>query len=141
MAIRGKVKTVRVEPMGRSISGTVVDTATKKEYEYVQPFGEQLGIEVNSIVQFETVDLSSGPVAVSLDPVEKGTVEKIDYETGNGQLVDKQGNRYEFVQNYGKELGLQKGTVVKYAVVTVDGATKATALKPAAAAGSPAGSN
>lgn len=129
MAIRGKVKTIKVDPMGKSASGTVKDTANNVEYQFVQPFGEQLGLQVNDIVQFETVNTSAGPLAVSLDPVDKGTVQSIDYASGNGVLTDKSGTKLEFVQNYAQELGIAAGTPVKFATILVGGVAMATSLR------------
>lgn len=129
MAIRGKVKEVKVETMGR-MTGTVTDTANRIDYYFEQPYGEQLGLAVNSIVQFETVVVADKTIGVSLDPVEKASIESIDFANGTGVIVDKVGNKIDFDQNYGKELGLDKGVVVKFAPVYVDGKMKATALKP-----------
>lgn len=129
MAIRGKVKDVKIDPMGRTMSGTVLDTANKIEYQFEQPFGEELGLAPNSIVQFETVRVGDQTIGVSLDPVDKATIETIDFSSGTGTIKDKSGAIYEFTQNYCKELGLDRGMAVKFAPVTYDGKMKATALK------------
>lgn len=128
MAIRGKVKDIKHDPMGRS-SGTVMDTSTRTDYPFVQPFGQQLGLQQNSIVQFETVASSGTTYGVSLDPVEKGTIQSINYDLETGVLTDRLGNTLDFAQNLGKEMGLIAGSEVRYAIVFVDGKPKATALK------------
>lgn len=129
MAIRGKVKDVKIDPMGRSMSGTVTDIANKIDYSFEQPYGQQLGLAPNSIVQFETVQVGDQTLGVSLDPVEKATIETIDFATGTGTIKDKAGFIYSFTQNYCKELGLDRGVAVKFAPVTFDGKMQATALK------------
>ncbi|MDX2173778.1 MAG: hypothetical protein SFY56_11705 [Bacteroidota bacterium] len=128
MAIRGKVKNVTIDPMGRA-TGTVTDTVTKTDYPFEQPYGQQLGLEVNSIVQFDTVDVSGVSYGVSLDPVDKATIQSIDYIKGKGVIVDNVGNQIEFEQSYGRELGLVNQSKVKFVPVTVNGVMKATSLK------------
>jgi hypothetical protein len=128
MAIRGKVKDIKIGPMGKA-TGTVTDTASRINYPFVQPFGEQLGLQENSIVQFETVQSSGTTYGVSLDPVERGTIQSINYELETGVLTDRFNNPIDFEQNYGKEMGLVQGSEVRYVIVTVDGKQKATALK------------
>lgn len=129
MAIRGKVKIVRHEPMFRT-TGTVTDTSTKKDYLFEQPFGEQLGLQVDSIVQFITVQVGSDTFGVSLDPVEKGIVESIDFSTGIGVLIDKNNDKISFEQNYAKEIGIDVKSIVRFARVAGNGKITATALKP-----------
>ncbi len=131
MAIRGKVKSVTAgsSRVPTTVTGVVIDTATKVEYPFEQPLGEQLGLEVNSIVQFTTVNVSGTAMAVSLDPIEKATIETIDFNTGTGTLKDKVGTIIPFQQNYAQEMGLAVGNVVKFAPVMVSGINTATALK------------
>ncbi|MCE3228823.1 MAG: hypothetical protein K0S32_3374 [Bacteroidetes bacterium] len=130
MAIRGKVKEIKVETMGK-MTGTVTDTANKVDYYFEQPFGAELGLGINSIVQFETVTVADRTIGVSLDPVERASIDSIDYANNSGVIIDKVGNKIDFEQNYAKELGLDKGIMVKFAMVTVDGKMKATSLKVA----------
>lgn len=127
MAIRGKVKDIK--QMGNRVFGTVTDTKTGTDYSFEQPLGVELGIVNDVIVQFDTVVVGSNTVGVSLDPVEKGTIQTIDYDKQTGVLRDRVGNLIDFEQNLGRELGLVSGTKVRYALVTVDGQQKATALK------------
>ncbi len=131
MAIRGKIKTVTVgtSRVATTATGTVIDTVTKVEYAFEQPLGEQLGLVVNSIVQFATVNVGGTTMAVSLDPVEKATIETIDFTTGTGTIKDKIGNVIPFQQSYAQEMGLAVGNVVKFASVIVGGVNTATALK------------
>jgi len=128
MAIRGKVKDIRTMPAGR-LSGTVTDTATKIDYPFEQPYGVQLGLQVNSIVQFETIESGGTTYGVSLDPVEKGTIQSINYELGNGVLLDRLGNAIDFEQYLCREMGILEASVVRYVPVTVNGQRKATSLK------------
>lgn len=128
MAIRGKVKDVK--DMGNyKVSGTVTDTSTKIDYYFEQPYGAELGLAPNSIVQFETVRVADKTIGVSLDPVDKATIESIDLELGTGVILDRSGNKIEFSQNYCKELGLNPGMVVKFTPVNINGTTRATSLK------------
>ena len=66
--------------------------------------------------------------AVSLDPIEKGTIESID-ETGKGVITTLTGAKIDFQQDYSKELGLTAGMKVKYCLVNIDGKYAATSLK------------
>ncbi len=76
------------------------------------------------------VTLSDGSsVGCSLDPVEKGEIASVDPLSGTGTLKDKTGIIIKFEQNYISELGLVEGAKVRYATVTVNGTTMATALK------------
>ncbi|HRH11752.1 MAG TPA: hypothetical protein PLU73_09565 [Bacteroidia bacterium] len=145
MAIRGKIKVVRIDsypmtfvaPDGTPITimlnkavGTVTDTAAKKDYSFEQPYGNELGLAVNSIVQFDVVALSDGSsVGCSLDPVDKGTVESIDLTTGMGTLKDRAGNIIDFIQNYTTELGINVGSTVRFTSVFADGMIRATCLR------------
>lgn len=131
MAIRGKVKDIKIDPSGRTMTGTVTDTTNKIDYQFEQPFGEQLGLGVNAIVQFETIQVGDQSIGVSLDPVEKATIETIDFATGQGTIKDRVGTIISFTQNYCKELGLDRGVAVRFAPVTVDGKVQATALRSA----------
>jgi hypothetical protein len=65
---------------------------------------------------------------VSLDPVEKGTIDSID-DLGNGVLIDRTGAKLSFQQDYSKELGIVKGSKVRYTIVNVDGKYIPTSLK------------
>lgn len=145
MAIRGKIKVVRIDnypmtfvaPDGTPITivmnkavGTVTDTAAKKDYSFEQPYGNELGLVVNSIVQFDTVTQSDGTiVGCSLDPVDKGVVQTVDTTTGMGTLKDRAGNIIDFMQNYTSELGIIAGSSVKFTAVFADGTIKATCLR------------
>lgn len=129
MAGRGKVKDIKADPTNMRTTGTVVDTETKKEYPFVQPYGEQLGLAKDIIVQFETVESAGVTYGSSLNPVEKGTISTINYELGTGVLKDRIGNSIEFEQAFGKEMGMLEGSVVRYSMVIVDGKPKATCLK------------
>lgn len=145
MAIRGKVKVVKIDTNSRTVigsdgipvtittnvaTGTVTDTVAKVDYPFTQPYGKELGLAVNSIVQFEAVTASDGSkVATALDPVERGTIESIEYVGGTGILIDKAGNKLNFEQPYGQELGLAKDVIVRFATVTVNGMAMATSLR------------
>lgn len=129
MAIRGKVRDIKAQT-GRTVSGTVVDTSTKTEYPYLQPFGLELGLVVNGVVTFETITTPDGTTtAVALDPLEKGTIEQIDSTTGTGTILDKAGNKIEFEQCYSSELKLAQNSPVKFSPVWVDGKLKATSVR------------
>ena len=129
MAIRGKVKDIKSEPGTMRSNGTVTDTATKTDYPFTQACCTELGIQVNSIVQFETVAVGTTSYGVSLDPVEKGTIKNVNYDLGTGDLTDGLGNIVNFDQVYAKELGIVTGSIVKYLVVNYNGKPIATSLK------------
>lgn len=129
MAIRGKVKDIKSEPGTMRSNGTVTDTATKIDYPFTQACCTELGIQVNSIVQFETVAVGTTTYGASLDPVEKGTINNVNYDLGTGDLTDGLGNIVNFDQVYAKELGIVTGSIVKYLVVNYNGKPIATSLK------------
>ena len=129
MAIRGKVKDIKSEPGTMRSNGTVTDTATKTDYPFTQACCTELGIQVNSIVQFETVAVGTTTYGASLDPVEKGTINNVNYDLGTGDLTDGLGNIVNFDQVYVKELGIVTGSIVKYLLVNYNGKPIATSLK------------
>ncbi len=129
MSVRGKIKVAKPDPKTYRVTGTVTSTVDKVDYEFDQQYGVQLGIDVNDVVQFEMITDSAGKLkAVSLDPVEKGTIDSID-DLGNGVLIDRTGAKLSFQQDYSKELGIVKGVKVRYAIVNVDGKYLPTSLK------------
>lgn len=130
MAIRGKIKVVR--DMGNGYTGTVTDTAAKVDYDFSSPCGKELGLIVGMIVRMEIITLNDGTgakLAVSLDPVEKGTIVTTDAANNSGTLTDNTGNTVKFVQDYITELGLATGDRVSYAMVNYQGAMVATAIQ------------
>ena len=130
MAIRGKIKVVR--DMGNGYTGTVTDTAAKVDYDFSSPCGKELGLIVGMIVRMEIITLNDGTgakLAVSLDPVEKGTIVTTDAANNSGTLTDNTGNTVKFVQDYIPELGLATGDRVSYAMVNYQGAMVATAIQ------------
>lgn len=135
MAIRGKVKIVR--DMGSNYTGTVTDTANKVDYEFEQPLGKELGLVEGMIVRMEIITKSDGTqLAVSLDPVEKGTIQSLDAGNNTGTLKDNAGNIITINQNYITELGLTDLMKVNYTVVLSAGSSgmmepTATALRKA----------
>jgi hypothetical protein len=129
MAIRGKVKDIKTDPGSMRSTGTVTDTSTRVDYPYVQPYGEQLGLVKDMIVQFETVVSGGVTYGASLDPVERGTIQSINYDTGIGVLNDRFGNPIEFEQAFAKEMGFVVNSNVRYIMVNVGGKPKATSLR------------
>lgn len=129
MAIRGKVKNIKTDPSSMRSTGTVTDTSTRTDYPFVQAFGEQLGLVNDMIVQFETVVSAGVTYGASLDPVERGTIQSINYDTGIGVLNDRFGNPIEFEQVFAKEMGIVVGSNVRYIIVNVGGKLKATSLR------------
>ena len=129
MAIRGKVKDVKNEPGSMRSSGTVTDTATKTDYPFTQAGCVELGIQVNTIVQFDTVMVGTTACGVALDPVEKGTITSVNYELGTGTLTDRLGNVIDFDQVYVKEIGIVSGSIVRYLELNNNGKPLATSLK------------
>ncbi|MDZ4664262.1 MAG: hypothetical protein SGJ15_05240 [Bacteroidota bacterium] len=130
MAIRGKVKNIR--DMGSGYTGTVTDTAAKVDYNFSSPCGKELGLKDNMIVRMEIITLNDGTgakLAVSLDPVEKGTIVTTNAANNSGTLTDNTGNTVGFVQDYITELGLAAGDRVSYAMVNYNGAMVATAIQ------------
>jgi hypothetical protein len=132
MAIRGKVKNIR--DTGSGYTGIVTDTASnpKVDYNFSSPCGKELGLKDNMIVRMEIITLNDGTgakLAVSLDPVEKGTIVTTDAANNSGTLTDNAGNTVNFVQDYITELGLASGDRVSYAMVNYNGAMVATAIQ------------
>ncbi len=129
MAIRGKVKDVKTEPGTMRSSGTVTDTGTKIDYPFTQSCCTELGIQVNTIVQFDTIVVGTTTYGVALDPVEKGTITSVNYDLGTGTLTDRLGNVVDFDQVYLKEIGIISGSIVRYLLVNYNGKPLATSLK------------
>lgn len=129
MAVRGKVKNVK-DTGGSLYTGTVTDTKSNIDYPYSAILGKELGIVPNMIVKMEIINLKDGSqMAVSLDPVEKGTILTVDATSNSGTLKDNAGNTVNFVQDYLTELNINPNDRVSYCMVMSGGAYVATALQ------------
>lgn len=129
MAVRGKVKNVK-DTGGSLYTGTVTDTKNNVDYPYSSILGKELGIIPNMIVRMEIITASDGTqMAVSLDPVEKGTVLTVDAATNSGTLKDNAGNTVKFIQDYLTELNINPNDRVNYCMVMNQGTYVATALQ------------
>jgi len=94
------------------------DTGKRVDIKYVQPLSSQLGIGLNTRVAFDIVSTSDGSIAVSVAPVNKGSILEINYDAGTGTIVETEsGIKYLFIQNYLKDSGFAVDQVVTYNLV------------------------
>jgi hypothetical protein len=103
-------------------------------YNYNQPFSKALGIVDGATCTFELVPIGDKAVmATCVNPVDKGDIVSIDYDTNTGTILEKEsGIRYPFTQPFLRERGFAMGDTVKYTIVTVEERNLATCLvKPA----------
>jgi len=94
-------------------------------------FIRELGIQLNQIVTYvEITDPETGtPLAVSLNPVERGIINSIiDPIQGIGTIRETSGNILEFIQEYFPQLDIKEGDKVDYTIIYIDGKPKATSL-------------
>lgn len=94
------------------------DTGKRVDIKYDQPLSNQIGIGLNTKVAFDIVATGGGNIAVSVAPVNKGSILEINYDAGTGTIVETEsGIKYPFVQNYLKESGFVVDQVVTYNLV------------------------
>ena len=105
-------------------------SGAKIECKYDQPYSIELGMGVNTRVSFDVITTSEGNVAVSVAPINKGTITDISVDTGSGTITETEsGIKYPFTQNYLRESGFALNQVVTYNLVyTKDGNLRAVSL-------------
>lgn len=105
-------------------------SGTKIECSYDQPYSMELGMGLNTRVAFDIISTSAGNVAVSVAPINKGTITDISIDAGSGTITETEsGIKYPFTQNYLKESGFELNQVVTYNLVyTKDGNLRAVSL-------------
>lgn len=105
-------------PPGLVVTGTLEDIQSNQTYNFIQPFGAEIGLAVGSKVKYDAVTASGQTVAVSLVLVHRGEVDTVGPNGDAGTLIDKSnGQNIPFVQPYCAELGLQKGTKVNFQII------------------------
>lgn len=105
------------------------DAGEKVEVAYDQPFSKELGIAENTSVTFELVSKGDTPIAVSVNPIDRGRIIEISYEKGGGTIEETEsGIQYPFRQNYLRESKFEVGQTVKYSLATANGSMIATSL-------------
>lgn len=100
------------------------------QYDYQQPYSAQLGIVEGASVTLVLVTRSDkSVVATSVNPVDRGTVTEINYDTNSGTIVETEsGIKYTFNQPFLKDMGINVNDVVKYTIVNDKGVNVATCL-------------
>lgn len=105
-------------PPGQVVTGTLEDIQSSQTYNFIQPFGAEIGLAVGSKVKYDTVTVNGQTVAVSLVLVHRGEVDTVNANNDGGSLIDKSnGQTIPFAQPYCSELGIQKGTKVNFQIV------------------------
>lgn len=98
-------------------------TGARVQVKYSQVYSAQLGIVANTKVSFDLITVGAESMAVSVAPVNKGTITEItiDPNTGVGTgyiLETESGVKYPFVQNYAAQSNFAINQVVTYTLVT-----------------------
>lgn len=125
--LRGKV----TKPGDNGLLKYKNESGERIEVPYFQVFSADLGIGDNTTVSFDLVSIEGKQVAVAVNPIEKGTILDINFDQGTGTVEETEsGLRYNFRQNYLRELKLDKGIVVNYSLINVKGALTAVCLSP-----------
>ena len=104
------------------LEGSIQDNADPtQEIEFFQPYGTELGIEVGSKVQYNTILLNGKPVINMVRLVEKGAIETLNANNDGGTLMDKGTKKsIPFSHMYCRETGLvapggsTKGSTVSF---------------------------
>ncbi|MBI3518461.1 MAG: hypothetical protein HY062_03775 [Bacteroidetes bacterium] len=105
------------------------DAGNKYEVNYDQPMSQQLGIVEGASITFDLVKAETGPVAVSVNPIEKGEIVEINPAGSTGVILEKEsGIKYTFYQNYLTESRFAVGQTVKYTIVNYKGTNVAVCL-------------
>lgn len=125
----GKLKGKIIKSGDGGVLRTKTDTGERIEYPYNQPFSRELGITEGTVVSFDLVTVKETQVAIAVNPVEKGEIAEIVYESGKGTIIETEsGLKYPFVQPHAMEAGLKLGQTVKYTLVYIGGIPTATCL-------------
>lgn len=126
----GKLKGKIAKPGDNGMLSYKDDSGVKVEINYNQPYSLELGIGTNTRVSFDVISTKEGNVAVSVAPINKGTITDINIEAGSGIITETEsGIKYPFSQNYLKESGFELNKVVTYNLVfTKDGSLQAVSL-------------
>ena len=108
-------------------------TGAKVQVKYSQVYSAELGILANTKVSFDLITIGSESMAVSVAPVNKGTINDItiDPNTGVGTgyiLETESGAKYPFVQNYAAQSKFENNQVVTYNLVSVKAVLTAVCL-------------
>lgn len=120
-------------PAGQVITGTLDDNSNPViTYNFIQPYGAELGLSVGAKVNFDFVTVNGQPVATTVKLLEKGVIESINATNDGGTLKDRAlKTSIPFAQPYCKETLLVVGSIVNY-VTVIDpntAAVVATALE------------
>lgn len=127
----GKLKGKVTKPGDNGMLKYKNESGEKIEVAYHQPFSQELGIGDNTTVNFDLVSIGEKQMAVSVNPIEKGTILDINFDQGSGTIEETEsGVRYPFLQTYLRELKLDKGMVTTYSLVNVKGVLTAVSLSP-----------
>ncbi len=125
----GKLKGKITKPGDGGMLKYKNDAGEKIEVPYNQPLSEALGIVENATVTFTLLENTVSPMAVAVNPIEKGTIVDIDFEKGVGTIEETEsGIKYPFKQNYLRESKFDKGQVVTYTLVSSNGTMIAVCL-------------
>jgi carbohydrate-binding DOMON domain-containing protein len=104
-------------------------SGAKVECAYDQPFSLELGIGDNTRVSFDVVAADAGNMAVSVAPINKGSITDISVDNGSGTITETEsGIKYPFRQNYLAQSRFALNQVVTYNLVYSNGTLYAVCL-------------
>ena len=102
-------------PPGQVVTGTLQDLQSGAIYNFMQPFGAEVGIQVGVKVHYTTVNGGGQVVANSLKLIHRGEIADVNSTDDGGTLIDKAtGAIIPFAQVYATESGLSKGAKVNF---------------------------
>jgi hypothetical protein len=113
---------------GYTIStGTLEDTQSKVQYEFEQPFFDELGLNVGEKVSYSVINSNGKDLAIGLEPIERGVVQSVT--TDGGTLKERaNGTVIDFAHPRVQESKIVAGSVVRYEKVDFNGKPVATSL-------------
>jgi hypothetical protein len=120
-------------PLGVTVTGTIQENGTNNVYNFIQPYGIEMGIQQNSRFEFQTVQDSTGATwAVSLRPVDRGIIQSVNPPVNNvstGTLIEvSSGHTLTFVQPFAQQLGVTPQVKVSFETVVDPNSAKTTAV-------------
>ncbi len=105
------------------------EVGEKVECRYDQPYSKELGLIINTVVNFELVSNGTDQIAIAVNPIEKGEILDVNFDEGTGTILETEsGTKYPFRQNFLRESKFDKGVEVNYTLINVNGTTTAVCL-------------
>jgi hypothetical protein len=102
-------------PPGQVLTGTLIDNQSGNTIPFMQSFGAEMGITVDSKVNYQTATVGGQLVANVLTLTHRGEIATMNTTDDGGTLLDRAtGQTISFAQVGASESGLAKGAKVNF---------------------------